>query len=138
MNSYEDILHLSYRKSTRRSHMSVHDRAAQFSPFAALTGFDAAIAETGRYTSSRTELEEYGTALINQQLVQLKEQLARQPEITLTWFLPDSRKSGGAYQTISGQVKKIDFYKQTVLLLDGTEIAMQDILSIESAFLQNE
>ncbi len=135
---YEDILHLPYRKSTRRPRMTISDRAAQFSPFAALTGFDAAIAETGRLTDRRTDLEDYGSDLLNQTLLQLKQRLPQQPEISICYFLPDSRKSGGCYQTVTGNLKKLDLYRQRITLTDGQEIPMADIVSIQCSDLPGE
>lgn len=132
-SEYDDIIHLPHHQSLKRSHMSMHDRAAQFSPFAALTGFDSAIDETGRLTDSRTELEEYGNAQLDQALLQLQELLPLHPEITITYFAPDDRKSGGSYSTIQGNVKKIDFGKPVLILMDGREIPLSDIVHMESS-----
>ena len=103
------------------------DRAAQFGPFAALTGYNAAIKETGRLTDERNELsEESRTALDRKQQV-LMDNLADQPEISVTYFVPDERKSGGAYVTVSGRVKKVDEYEHLLILTDGTRIPFDEI-----------
>ena len=115
---YDDIIHLSRPVSKKRSPMSNFDRAAQFSPFAALTGYDAVIAETGRLTDTQIELDEGGKALLDEKLQTIREHLAQQPKVKLTVFCPDSRKSGGAYETITGNVKKIDPVAR-ILVLTG-------------------
>ncbi len=130
--NYEDIIHLPHHRSSRRSHMSMLDRAAQFSPFAALTGFESAIEETGRLTDPRTQLEEYGNALLDWKIGQLIPLIPLQPEVQITCFLPDSRKDGGAYAQIQGALKKIDLYTRQLFLTDGRTIPMGDILNIES------
>lgn len=109
----------------------MHDRAAQFSPFAALTGFDFAIEETGRLTDCRIELEEYGKAQLDQALLQLWNLLPLHPHVTLTYFIPDERKSGGTYTSICGQIKKIDSFRQIITMTDGTDIPLTDIIRME-------
>ncbi len=132
---YDDILHLPHHRSSRRSHMSMTDRAAQFSPFAALTGFEAAIEETGRLTDRRPELEDYGNALLDWKLAQLMPLLSQQPEVRITYFLPDSCKSGGTCEDIQGHLKKIDLYAQRMILTNGQSIPMGDIVNIESSLI---
>jgi len=127
---YEDIIRLPYQGSTRRSHMSLHDRAAQFSPFAALTGFDSALEETGRLTDLRVELEEYGRSVLDRKLSLLLDTLHDPPEITVTYFCPDKRKAGGSYQEITGRIRKIDLYRKYIVMEDGTEISLDDITDI--------
>lgn len=135
MSNYDDILHLPNHRSKKRSHMSMQDRAAQFSPFAALTGFETAIEETGRLTDCRTELEEYGKNRLDQAMAQLQELLPLRPYVMITYFVPDDRKTGGSYTSINGQLKKIDFYRQIIVFTDGTEIPLSDIIQVEcSAF----
>ncbi len=131
-NPYDDIINLPRHTSTTRPPMSAHDRAAQFSPFAALTGFGSAIIETARLTDSRVELDEYIKADLNDRLCILNDQLDQQPEVSITYFQRDSLKAGGAYITASGCVKKIDEYEQVVIMRDATKIPIEDILEIEA------
>jgi len=112
--------------------MSVQDRAAQFSPFAALTGFDAAIEETGRLTDSRPELMEYGNAQLDRTLIRLLELIHRQPTATVTCFVPDDRKFGGHCELVTGKLQKIDLYNRILLFTDGKRIELQNILHMES------
>lgn len=131
-HDYEDILHLPHHRSKHRSHMSMHDRAAQFSPFAALTGFESAITETGRLTDHRLELEEYGKSVLDSKLAQLIEQVKQKPYVSILFFQPDERKAGGAYTEVTGQIRKIDLYRQVIIMMDGMEIPTGEIVSIES------
>ena len=128
--AYDDIIHLPHHRSTRHSHMSIHDRAAQFSPFAALTGFDAAIEETGRLTDAQMELEEYGQAVLDRKLTQLLSQQKEEPEVSITYFCPDQKKSGGSYQEITGRIRKIDLYRKRITMADGCEIPLEAIADI--------
>lgn len=131
ISPYDDIINLPHHTSAARRHMSAYDRAGQFSPFAALTGHDAAISETARLTETRIELDEYSKADLNQRLCIIQEQPDEQPEVSITYFQPDNKKSGGAYITAAGCVKKIDDYKRTVVMQDDTQIPIEDILAIE-------
>ena len=118
-NPYEDIIHLPHHQSSNRPHMSLYDRAAQFSPFAALTGFDGVIAETGRMTERKIELSEYERSLLDQQLIRIDEELRKgnHPEITVVYFVPDPRKAGGAYEEYTGRVRSIDAVEKCVVFL---------------------
>ena len=129
---YEDIVNLPHHVSPTRPQMSRADRAAQFSSFAALTGHDAAVRETARRTASRIDTAEdqrYELDLKQQLLAQV---LPSQPEVTVTYFVPDSRKVGGAYVSVSGRLKRIDSRRRVLLLDNGTEIPMDDVLELES------
>ena len=128
---YDDIINLSRPVSKKRSPMSHFDRAAQFSPFAALTGYDAVIAETGRLTDVQIELDEGGKALLDEKLQTIREHLEENPEVKLTVFCPDSRKSGGAYEEITGNVKKIDPVARILVLAGGEVIPIDRIYGIE-------
>ena len=128
---YDNIIRLPRHVSTRHSPMSNFDRAAQFSPFAALTGYDAVIAESRRLTDARIELDEGGKALLDEKLQVIREHLAEKPAVTLRVFCPDSRKSGGAYKTITGQVKKIDPVVRVLVLTDGKVIPIDRLYGIE-------
>lgn len=130
MNPYDDIINLPHHTSTSRPRMSARDRAAQFSPFAALTGYDSAITETARLTDTRIELDEYSKADLNEKLCIIQDQIDQQPEVSITYFQPDKMKSGGAYITATGCVKKIDAYEHVVLMRDATKIPIDDIFEI--------
>ena len=110
--------------------MSWLDRAAQFSPFAALTGYEAAVEETARLTDRRIELDEGEKAAIDQRLTLVQERLPTPTEVTITYFMPDKKKAGGAYVSVSGTVKKLDDYERAVILREGTSIPIDDILHI--------
>lgn len=137
MSNYDDIIHLPHYRSKNRGHMSMQDRAAQFSPFAALTGFEAAIKETDRLTDHRPELIDYGKIQLDQMLSLLRDQLSQCPFVSVTFFIPDDRKSGGRCETISGHLQKIDLYKQVLTLTDTGDIPLADILRIESPELSD-
>ncbi|SFP41384.1 hypothetical protein SAMN05216343_10742 [Oscillibacter sp. PC13] len=128
---YEEIINLPHHVSKTRPQMSMLDRAAQFSPFAALTGYDAAIKETGRLTDEKIELGEEAKAVLDRKQAYLMEMIGEQPEISITYFLPDTRKSGGAYVTITGNLKRFDEYERLLILTDGRKIPMDDIADIE-------
>ena len=129
---YEDIIHLPHHVSSKRPQMSMLDRAAQFSPFAALTGYDDAIQETGRLTEQKIELDEETLEKLDERFQILQEHLGEQPEVQFTYFKSDERKEGGAYLTASGVVRKIKLYEREILLQDGTIIPVDDILKMES------
>ena len=129
---YEDILNLPHHVSKTRPQMSMLDRAAQFSPFAALTGYDDAIKETGRLTDEKIEIDEDRKAALDMKQAYLIEMIDEQPEISITYFLPDTKKSGGAYVTVTGNLKRFDEYERLLILTDGKKIPMDDIADIES------
>ena len=129
-DQYDDIIGLSHHVSPTRSRMSIIDRAAQFSPFAALTGHNEAVRETERLTDERIELDENKKTILNEKLQIIMEKQKEQPEITFTFFMPDSRKNGGKYVDITGVVKKIDEIERCVRLMDGTRILINDIYEI--------
>ena len=135
---YADILHLAHHQAANRKHMSMHDRAAQFSPFAALTGFDGVIAETGRLTDHKIELSESEKVLLDQKLTLIDEAIraGQHPEITLLYFTPDARKAGGSYQEYTGKVRQIDTVERMIVFLAandrsaGKKIAIDDVKEI--------
>lgn len=135
-NPYEDILHLPHPTSKNHPRMSIHDRAAQFSPFAALTGHAAAIAETARLTDRKMELDEDTRAELDRRQAVLLEHIDQRPEVTVTWFRPDERKDGGAYVTTTGRLKKIDQVVRVLILTDGTRIPLEDVAALESDCFQ--
>ena len=121
---YDDIIRLPHPDSPKHPRMSLYDRAAQFSPFAALTGHSAAIAETGRLTDRRVELDEY-------EMARLQELLPGRPTASITHFVPDERKNGGSYQTVTGEVKRIDAVNGVIQMTDRQCIPIADVFSIE-------
>lgn len=131
MHPYESIIQLPHHISLRRHSMSRRDRAAQFAPFAALTGHDAAIRETARLTDSRIQLDEDKKIAINRKLQWLLSNIHRQPEVTITFFLPDSKKDGGSYAVVSGCIQKIDAFAHQLLLTNGTAIPMEQIYDLQ-------
>lgn len=132
-DKYNDIINLPHYQSEKRPHMSIHDRAAQFSPFAALTGHDEAIKETARLTDKKTELSETAKTILNEKFSFIMEHIYDQPEITVTYFIPDSLKSGGMYVDYTGCVKKYDYHNRILHFTDNTEIKVDDIIEIESS-----
>ena len=130
-NKYDDILYLPHPVSARHPQMPLADRAAQFSPFAALTGHEAAIRETARLTKERVELDESRKEILDERLQMIRENLSEKPEVPFTYFQPDERKSGGAYLTVTGRVKKMDGYERRILLEDGTIVPLEELIDIE-------
>ncbi|TWH81571.1 YolD-like family protein [Sedimentibacter saalensis] len=134
--SYDDIMNLPHHVSATRPHMSAIDRAAQFSPFAALTGYGDAITETARLTGEKVELDEYMKDVLSVRLQIIADQLKEHPEIAITYFQPDEKKSGGAYVTVIGRVKKIDEYERVVVMIDGTRVPIDEIASIDGEIFE--
>lgn len=133
---YEDIIHLPHHVSTTHPHMAVINRAAQFSPFAALTGYDDAIKETARLTDDRVELDEYMEAALSDRLQIIADRLNEYPEIAITYFQPDEKKNGGAYVTIVSAAKRIDEYERVIVMTDGRVISIDEIISIEGQIFE--
>lgn len=131
-HKYDDIINLPHHVSKKHPQMSLHDRAAQFSPFAALTGHKAAINETARLTDEKQILSEDVIAKLNEQLNLIKENIGTNQTVTITYFVPDDKKSGGAYISHTGVVKKIDEYNRTVVLTDKTVIPIEQISEMQS------
>lgn len=133
---YDDIIHIKHHVSIKHPAMTAVNRAAQFSPFAALTGYDKAIQETARRTDERIEMDDCSTNDLCDRLQIIAAQMTQQPEIEITYFQPDRLKSGGAYVTAASAAKKIDEYRRIVIMTDGTEIPLDDIVSIEGAIFE--
>ena len=131
MNHYDSIMNLPHHVSKTRPQMPMSDRAAQFAPFAALTGYDSAIRETGRLTDEKIELDEEALTALDMRYQLLTDALEANPEVTITFFQSDERKEGGSYQTVTGVVKKIDTFERLITMRDGTKIPMDDVLSME-------
>lgn len=130
---YDDIINLPHHQSKERAHMSLHDRAAQFAPFAALSGHEEAIEETARLTDDKIILDETAIEKINEKLYELSQHLSEKKSVAITYFKPDTLKQGGAYLTDIGSVKKIDVIEKIVFMDSGMKISMEQILGIEDA-----
>ena len=130
-HKYDDIINLLHPVSKTHPPMDILDRAAQFSPFAALTGYEAATKETERLTQQKIELDESEKELLDEQLFRVEAVLKDHPQVTITYFVPDLQKEGGKYHTVTGKVKKIDHYKRTILMENGEVVFMEDILHLQ-------
>lgn len=127
---YSDIINLPHHRSRNHPQMSMMARAAQFAPFAALSGYDAVISETARLTDSRLELEDYDNDRLNRRMAELIDSENAHPEVTVSFFMPDSRKKGGSYRSITARLKKIDTYEKLLIMEDGTAIPFANIMDI--------
>lgn len=136
IGSYDDIIHLPHHVSATHPQMAAIERAAQFSPFAALTGHGAAIRETARLTDERVELDEGMKNILSNKLQSMADRLKEHPEIAITYFQQDAKKNGGAYVTVVNTVKKIDEYERVVIMTDGTEISIDEIISIDGQIFE--
>ena len=128
---YDDIIHLPHHVSRKHPRMSNHDRAAQFSPFAALTGFEAKINETARLTDRKLELDDYAKTQLDAKLQELRAKLSQKLPVRLTYFKADERKEGGAYVQITALVRKIDPYERCLHLYSEEIIPIEDIYELE-------
>ena len=133
---YDDIINLPRHVSKKRDPMPIIDRAAQFSPFAALTGHDTAIKETARVTEDKIELDVYMKETLNNKLQILIDQLHEHPHMKITYFQPDEKKDGGSYVTANGIVKKIDEYDRVVLMINGEEIPIDESINIDGKIFE--
>ena len=129
---YEDIVNLPPHISKRHPQPSMMDRAARFAPFAAITGYEEMVLEEARVTEERIDLDEGALALLNEKLNMIQEFLDEEPEVTITYFEPDKKKSGGAYQSVIGTVKRIDEYERLVIMNDGKKIRIEEIYNLQS------
>ena len=134
---YDDIIDLPHPTSRRHPRMPIRDRAAIFSPFAALSGHSAALAETARLTDQKIELDEDTKAELDRKQAVLLEHIGEQPEVMVTWFQSDERKDGGAYVTVTGRLRKIDEAERALVLLDGTRVPLEDVMELESSCFQS-
>ena len=129
---YEDIVNLPPHISKKHPQPTMMDRAARFAPFAAITGYEEMVLEEARVTEERIELDEGTLSLLNEKLNMIQEFLDEEPEIKITYFEPDKKKTGGAYVSITGVVKRIDEYEHLVIMTDGKKIRIDDIFGLES------
>ena len=130
MNRYDDIINLPHHISPTRQRMSMHDRAAQFAPFAALVGYDDAVAETARLTETRPELDEQEQRAINERLAFIADHIHEHPEVRIKYFVPDEHKSGGAIVEVSGKTYRISNTDATIVMTDGCKIRLSDIIDL--------
>ena len=131
MGKYDDIINLPHHVSTMRHRMSMLERAAQFQSFRALTGYEDAVQETARLTEDRVELTADEKSILDRKLQSLADRISSKPQITVTWFRPDQKKTGGAYVTTTGQLKKLDDYAGALIMMGGERIVIENILDIQ-------
>lgn len=130
MSRYDDIINLPRWNPKSHPRMSEYDRAAQFAPFAALTGYDAMVSETARLTDAKADLDEEQMLALNEALSIIVGRLGEHPKVGITWFRKDARKNGGEYVRTEGNVRNVEISGRLLVLKDGTEISMDDIFSI--------
>lgn len=130
-HGYDDIINLPHHVSAKHPHMAPIDRAAQFSPFAALTGHEEAIKETERLTEERPWLDENRKELLDAQLQIVRQHMPERPDVAFTFFEADTKKSGGSFVTVTGKVKKIDAYEGKIILENGTDVCIEDIVAMD-------
>lgn len=130
MRNYDDIKHLSRPQYPDLPPMSIHDRAAQFSPFAALVGYEDAVEETARLTDSRREMEQDEINELNRQLQELAEKLSERPKIRVTYFIRDRKKEGGRYASKIGNARTIDQAENRIVFTDGESVPVKDMYSV--------
>ena len=131
LNNYDDIINLPHHISKKHPQMSIESRSAQFAPFAALTGYSDEIIETARLTDNKIELAEDEIFRINNKLNQIISKISEKPLVNFTYFVPDSKKTGGKYVTLQSRVVKIDDYKQVLILENEQAIPINSIIDID-------
>ena len=136
MDEYEDIINLS-RPVSKHAKMSLYQRSAQFAPFSALTGYEGQVKETARLTDKRIELNEEAKSDLDFKIQVIQEMLLNNPDVEITYFIPDERKDGGKYETLKNKIKKIDNYNQTIIMQDGLKIPIKEIIDIRSDIFRN-
>ena len=127
---YDDIINLPHHISKNHPQMSLYARSAQFAPFAALTGYEDAVKETARITTEQIEIDEELKLILDSRLQLIIEKIKTRPEVSFTYFVPDLKKEGGKYLTVTGIVKKIDTYNQIIYLANNTQIPINEIIDI--------
>ena len=138
VDNYEDIINLPHHTSKKHPRMSLEARSAQFAPFAALTGYDEVLIETARLTNERIEIDDTIKVIIDSKLQIIKEHIKEMPLITFMYFVPDSKKDGGKYVTITGNVKKIDEYRNVFVLDNKMEIPIDEIIDLNGEIVKND
>lgn len=129
-NKYDDIMNLPHHTSTRHPRMSIEARSAQFAPFSALTGYGDAIKETARLTEERIEIDDGLREILNNKLQIIEKNLSINPKITFTYYVPDDKKTGGTYQSVTSMVKKIDSINEVIITKDNRKIPMKEMIDI--------
>lgn len=137
MNNYDDIINLPHHTSSKRTRMSLENRSAQFAPFSALTGYSDAINETKRLTDRKHEIDEERKNMLNNKLQILNDNIKNKPEVTITYFVKDNKKTGGSYRIVTSNIKKIDIYEQVIILEDKTKISLDNIYEIKGEIFTN-
>ncbi|MBR1762021.1 MAG: hypothetical protein IJ731_01470 [Eubacterium sp.] len=135
-DEYGDIIDMPHHQSEKRPHMSLSDRAAQFAPFAALRGYEDEISETARQTDKKFELDNDTAALLNERLHIIIESIKSEPEISLTYFIPDNKKEGGKYVSSTGKVRRVDEIQRFIQFKDETKISIDNLLRIEGKIFE--
>lgn len=130
MDKYASIIDIKHFEP-KHERMSLYARSAQFAPFAALTGYEESVEETGRLTSERIEIEEGLKEIINGELLKIKEAIKEKPVIKVTYFIKDTKKKGGKYVTLENSIKRIDEYKKELVFVDNTKIKIEDIIKLD-------
>lgn len=136
--TYDDIIHLPHHVSKRHPQMSLYNRAAQFAPFAALTGYEEAIIETARLTAPKVDMMEDNQQLLDRKLALLSRSLREQPTVSITYFQPDKKKTGGQYLTVTGVIKTIRDSERVILMADGKCVSIDTIISIDGDIFSSE
>ena len=136
MGNYDDIINLK-RPISKHPKMSLYQRSARFAPFAALTGYEGQVKETARLTDRRIELDEEMKLILDLKIQVIKEMLSDNPEVEITYFIPDTRKDGGKYETIINNVKKIDSYNEHIIMQNNLKIEIKEIININSNIFKN-
>lgn len=136
MGNYDDIINLK-RPISKHPKMSLYQRSAQFATFAALTGYEGQVKETARLTDRRIELDEEMKLILDLKIQVIKEMLSDNPEVEITYFIPDTRKDGGKYETIINNVKKIDSYNEHIIMQNNLKIEIKEIININSNIFKN-
>lgn len=136
--TYDDIIHLPHHVSKRHPQMSLYNRAAQFAPFAALTGYEEAIIETARLTAPKVDMMEDNQQLLDRKLALLSRSLREQPTVSITYFQPDKKKTGGQYLTVTGVIKCIRDSERVILMADGKCVSIDTIINIDGDIFSSE
>lgn len=131
MNKYSDIIEMPHHVSRKHKHMSVSSRAAQFSPFAALSGYDGQIIEEARLTNNKLDIREDSLGRLNETLGDIIERIKEKPLVEVTYFKPDDKKDGGKYVSLSGCVRRVDEVFREMIFTDGSRVSLNDVLDLK-------